>query len=284
MPIVCSSLMKHAQAENILYPLQHGFREKRSCETQLLEFTQDIVNNMQEGHQTDVCVLDFSKAFDKVGHKRLGQKLEWYGVEDSTNKWIGSFLSGRTQSVVVDGESSSTVPVISGVPQGSVLGPCLFLFYINDISAGLTSTTRLFADDTMIYLAVKGEADAKVIQDDLNKLAAWETTWMMEFHPDKCEVISITRKRKPIHYPYTLRGHLLKHVDHVKYLGVTISHDLRWDKHINNITAKATKSLNFLRRNVNINNSKIKGHAYQALVRPVLEYGSTVWDPHTDAL
>ena len=139
------------------------------------------------------------------------------------NAWIKSFLSDRTQSVVVEGAKSGSVPVISGVPQGSVLGPSLFLFYINDISDGLTSTVRLFADDTMAYLTVKSEEDAKEFQKDLDRLADWEKTWMMEFHPDKCEVISITRKRNPFSYPYTLHGHLLKHVDVVKYLGVKIS-------------------------------------------------------------
>ena len=130
-----------------------SFRDRRSCETQLLEFIQDVVTNMQNGLQTDVCVLDFSKAFDKVGHRRLLEKLRWYGINGQTNKWIESFLTDRTQAVVVEGKSSSKVPVLSGVPQGSVLGPCLFVYYINDIAEGLTSTTRLFADDTMIYMA-----------------------------------------------------------------------------------------------------------------------------------
>ena len=166
----------------------------------------DVVNNMQKGLQTDLCVLDFSKAFDKVGHSRLIQKLEWYGINGTVNSWIRSFLSNRTQSVVVEGTRSTDIPVISGVPQGSVLGPCLFLFYINDIAHELTSTVRLFADDTMIYLAIKSEADAEELQKDLDKLVVWEQKWMMEFHPEKCEIISITRKRSPTKYPYTLHA------------------------------------------------------------------------------
>ena len=282
--IICSNIMKHSRFHEILYALQHGFLEGRSCETQLLEFVQDISNNMQDGLQSDVCVLDFSKAFDKVGHQRLLEKLRWYGIGGETNGWIESFLTNRTQSVLVEGVSSSTVPVLSGVPQGSVLGPCLFLFYINDIAEGLTSTTRLFADDTMIYLAVKNESDAKHLQSDLDLLTDWESKWMMEFHPDKCEIISITRKRKPTAYNYTLHGHDLKHVDHAKYLGITISHDLRWNKHVENTTNKANNTLNFLRRNVNVSNPKVKEQAYKSLVRPILEYGSTVWDPYTAVL
>ena len=173
--------------------MQHGFREGRSCETQLNELTHDLVNNMHSGLQTDVCVLDFSKAFDKVGHNRLLEKLKWYGVTGETNDWIRSFLSDRTQAVVVDGLTSSNKSVLSGVPQGSVLGPCLFLFYINDIADNLNSTVRLFADDTMIYLVVTSQSDARRLQQDLDTLTKWEKTWMMEFHPDKCEVISVTR-------------------------------------------------------------------------------------------
>ena len=282
--IMCSNIMSHASSHNILYNLQHGFRNQRSCETQLLEFAHDIVSNMQDGFQTDVCVLDFCKAFDKVGHQRLVEKLRWYGIDGEANSWIRDFLTNRTQSVVIDGVSSSSVPVVSGVPQGSVLGPCLFLFYINDIAENLTSTTRLFADDTMIYMAVKGEGDAKLLQQDLDTLSRWEDTWMMEFHPEKCEVINITRKRNINHHPYTLHGHQLKHVDQTKYLGVTITGDFRWNKHIDNISAKANNTLNFLRRNINVRDHSIKEKAYKALVRPILEYSSSVWDPHSDVL
>ena len=168
--------------------------------------------------------------------------------------------------------------------RGLVLGLCLFLFYINDIAQDLHSTARLFADDTMIYLAVNSEGDTKCPHEDLDTLACWEKTWMMEFNPEKCEVISITRSRNLIIYPYTLHGHTLKHTDTVKYLGVKINKDLRWDQHVNMTTHKANNSLNFLRRNIKIGNPQIKEHAYKALVCPILEYSHTVWDPHTTAL
>ena len=282
--IVCSLLMLHASQHNLFYKLQHGFRDRRSCETQLIEFVDDIVNNIQDGLQTDVCVLDFSKAFDKVGHQRLLEKLAWYGIGGEINLWIRSFLADRTQSVVVEGETLDRIPVLSGVPQGSVLGPCLFLYYINDIAERLSSTTRLFADDTMIYLAVKNKEDAALLQSDLDLLEEWESRWMMEFHPNKCELISITRKRTPVSYPYTLHNHVLKHVQVIKYLGVAIAHDLRWDCHVNNVVAKANRTLGFLRRNINIGNHKIKQQAYQSLVRPVMDYCSTVWNPYTATL
>ena len=282
--IVVSHIMKHLQSNNILYPLQHGFRNKRSCETQLLEFIDDVASNMDNGLQTDLCILDFAKAFDKVGHKRLLEKLKWYGIDGVTNRWIKCFLTDRIQSVVLDGITSDSACVLSGVPQGSVLGPCLFLLYINDIAENIQGTLRLFADDTMTYMVIRGETDAINFQQDLDTLTKWEKTWMMEFHPDKCEIVSISRKRSPIHHPYKLHGQLLQHVDCSKYLGVKITKDLRWNNHVEYITAKATKSLNFLRRNIRIGNSKIKSIAYQTLVRPQLEYCQTVWDPYTEEM
>ena len=111
--------------------------------------------------------MDFAKAFDKVGHKRLVEKMKFYGVRGKANKWIKDFLSSRNQTVVLDSETSYQADVLSGVPQGSVLGPCLFLFYINDLPDGLSSSVRLFADDTIVYMAVTNNDDAKALQDDL---------------------------------------------------------------------------------------------------------------------
>ena len=120
-----------------------------------------------------MLVMDYCQAFDKVGHERLLQKLTGYGIAGKTHSWIRAFLSHRTQVVVVDGEQSSRVPVTSGVPQGSVLGPCLFLFFINDLAEELHSTVRLFADDTIAYLTVDSEGDARKLQEDLDNLAKW---------------------------------------------------------------------------------------------------------------
>jgi hypothetical protein len=226
--------------------------------------------------------MDFSKAFDKVSHARLLYKLERYGVSPPVCGWIKSFLSGRTQQVVIDGEASDSVPVTSGVPQGTVLGPSLFLAFINDMPSYTThSTVRLFADDTIVYLTVSTIDDCIKLQENLTNLAKWEQDWLMEFHPDKCNVLRITKKKSTTNHDYILHGHILKPVPDTKYLGLTISDDLSWTKHIDKTSAKGNQKLGFLKRNLKIKNQDLKAQAYKTLVRPTLEYSSTVWDPYT---
>ena len=210
--IKTSSIMKYAGRNSIFYQLQHGFRDRRSCETQLLEFQADVLKNMKDGKQTDVLIMDFSKAFAKVSHNNLLEKHKFYGIRGKTKTCIRDFLSNRKQVVVVDGEKSYEAEVKSRVPQGSVLGPSLFLFYINDIEDNMESTVRLFADDTIVSLAIYSTQDAESLQNDLNKLGIWERKWHMEFDPEKFQALTITRNRKPIVHNYTLHGHTLEHV------------------------------------------------------------------------
>ena len=150
----------------------------------------------------------------------------------------------------------------SGVPQGSVLGPSLFLYYINDMPDNIRSTVRLFADDTIAYLTISSDADKDHLQEDLNQLADWEDTWMMKFHPEKCNVLSISKKKTSMRYSYTLHGHRLEHVTSAKYLGVTISSDLKWNTHISNICQRANNTIRFLKRNLNISNSNLKPESF----------------------
>ena len=171
-----------------------GFQQKKSCELQLLRLVSDLHNNLDQGGQTDVLVMDFSKAFDKVGHQRLLRKLEYYGVRGRNLQWISNFLLHRRQQVVLDGQQSSPIEVESGIPQGSVLGPCLCLYYINDLPEKLSSSVRLFADDAIIYLTIENHRHAQQLQDDLDKLGEWASKWMMELNTKKCQVITISRK------------------------------------------------------------------------------------------
>ena len=279
--VIVSALMSHLEKENILRTEQHGFRKYRSCETQLLNFTDELFTTIEKGNQADVIIMDFAKAFDKVNHSLLIHKLKHYGVQGQVLEWIAAFLKNRQQSVVVDGATSSPVSVQSGVPQGSVLGPTLFLAYINDLPEDLSSLTKLFADDTAVYRLKATPTDINLLQEDLQKLETWEQSWDMSFHPGKCTTLPVTRARNPKRNNYSLHEHTLEIVHNSKYLGVTLTSDLTWDMHINSICAKANKSLGFLRRNLKIPAISLKESAYKTFVRPILEYACTVWDPHT---
>ena len=169
--------------------------------------------------------------------------------------------------------------MLSGVPQGTVLGPLLFLLFINDLPESTESDARLFADDCLLFRPIRNNRDTQILQNDLNSMEEWENRWQMAFHPEKCVVIRVSNKRKPINARHTIHGHMLQEVDSSKYLGVTISKDLRWDDHINTITAKANRTLGFLRRNMRGCKSSARAAAYQGLVRPTLEYACSTWDP-----
>ncbi len=280
--IIVSNIMDHLDARSILVDNQHGFRSRRSCETQLIQTTQDFASNLDNKIQTDVAVLDFTKAFDKVDHRLLLYKLQYYGIRGNTLNWIESFLTNRSQRVVVDGNISNSIEVTSGVRQGSVLGPALFLIFINDMADELHSEARLFADDCLLYKKIESDEDCTLLQQDLDKINLWADKWKMEFNVSKCFVMNITlAKKNKFTTIYTIKGEALVTTSNTKYLGLTISSDLKWNLHIDIITARATKVLNFIKRNLKNCPKKIKSKAYLTYVRPQLEYCSTVWDPHT---
>ena len=226
-----------------------------------------------------MILLGFSKAFDKVSHSKLLWKLHQYGIRGNALNWIHAFLGNRSQSVVLEGEESDLVPVTSGVPQGSVLGPILFLIYINDLPDQIVSQVRLFADDTAVYLTMEGGDSHKVLQNDIDSLSIWESRWDMEFNPSKCQVVRVTSSRRPVNTLYSLHGQVLEVVTSARYLGVDISSGLSWNSHIDRITVKANRTLGFLKRNIKTKQSKVREMAYNTLVRPQLEYASPIWDP-----
>lgn len=189
--IITSQLMRYAESNNVLYEHQHGFRQKKSCEKQL-ELVRDISYKMDQGDEVHACMLDFSKAFGKVDHKKLVEKLTAHGVSYQVCSWVADFLSNRKQRVVLNWTKSEEAPVTSGVPQGSVLGPALFLFHINDLPANIKSNTTLFADDTIVY-----NSDGDQLRKDLLHLERWALDWSMEFNTIKSEHILFSRKRSP---------------------------------------------------------------------------------------
>ena len=185
--------------------------------------------------------------------------------------------------MVVRGSLTKPVHVSSGVPQGTVLGPLLFLIYINNLPENISSRVCLFADDCVVYRPIQCYDDCLALQSDLRTLEKWEKKWQMNFKPDKCNVMRFTRKPHPIYHSYTLTGQQLEAVCSHKYLGVILSDNLKWNRHIDAATAKASSIIGFLRRNLHNAPRNVKLQAYKSLVCPHLEYCCSVWDPFTQS-
>ena len=289
--ILCSQIRGYLDQHGILSPLQHGFRKKLSCESQLLVTTHDLLTRLDKFEEVDVAILDFSKAFDVVPHSRLLRKLRLYGIEGRTLQWISSFLQGRTQSVMVDGVRSHPGSptdgddVISGVPQGTVMGPLLFLLYINDMPSVLDPSTacRLFADDCLIYRSINTFSDQVALQRDLEALHTWGKTWGLKFNVAKCNIMHLNRKTVSTARFYTLGGEVISSVTEAKYLGVTMSskygsRSSPWKAHITDIATRANQRLGFLRRNLGGCPYRLRELGYISLVRSLMEYSGGIWD------
>jgi len=237
----------------------------------------------------NLCRIDFTEAFDSVTHERFLMKLRYYGISGRILGWIGDFLRGRHQRVTLEGFKSTAASVESGVPQGSVLGPLLFLLYINDLPQTVASSTRLFADDCLMYRVVKKPKDKDKIvetnqdnlQKDLDALSEWQNRWQLRFNPKKCYVMRITRSKTPACRSYFLNGVELQVVETSAYLGVQLQNNLGWNAQVEYAAGKASRTLGMVKRNLRVDSVKLKTTAYNSLVRPVMEYGAAAWDPHT---
>ena len=174
-----NEIMEHLINNNLLSKFQHGFIKARSCTTQLLAVLDDWTDVIEHGENVDAIYLDYAKAFDTVPHKRLLATLYGYGIGGKLLKWITAFLEGRRQRVIVNGSKSSWTRVTSGIPQGSVLGPLLFVCYVNDMPENITSTAYMFADDTKMYRNIKTHIDREVLQSDLSRLEDWSRKWQL---------------------------------------------------------------------------------------------------------
>ena len=242
--------------------------------------TSEIHKAFDYNIQMDGILLDLSKAFDKVSHTRLALKLEHYGVRGNNLRWIQCFLSDRIQKVVLNGKQSEMIPVTSGVPQGTILRPLLFLVHINDLPDKVRySTACLLADDCLLYCNVKRPQDLHSLQEDLNSLQAWEKDWQMAFNPSKCQTIHFTRKR-PMILDYTIRDHVLETDESTTYLGAKLHATASWSPHCSTTSKKAECTRAFLQRNLASTPHPIKKQCYTTLLRQILEYASAVWDPH----
>lgn len=281
--IIRTSVFSHLAANSLLSDCQHGFVANRSCVTNLISVIDDWTDSLDDGVPIDAAYLDFAKAFDCVPHLRLLKKLEAYGIGGHLKNWIGDFLSDRKQRVKVNGSMSSWKDVTSGVPQGSVLGPVLFVIYINDLPEVVDSLCSMYADDTKVYRPVKTSEDNKYLQKDLDNLVDWADKWQMRFNADKCKILQIGAKNK--NYVYSMRKH--GSLDRVKLenssaerdLGVNIDNELKFSKHVETQVNKANRILGLIRRSYEHLDVETLRLLFVALVRPHLEFANVVWSP-----
>ncbi len=207
-------------------------------------------------------------------------KLDHHGVRGDLNHWIDAFLKDRKQRVLVEGAMSQAADVLSGVPQGTCLGPILFLIYINDITYGIDSQLSLLADDALLYRPINSFDDHLKLQEDLEKMQKWAEAWDMRFNAKKCYVLSAKRSGTRSTFRYTLCGQVLKTVPTNPYLGVELSSDLTFKAHIQKICAKSSRTLGFLCRNLRGCPQELRELAYNSMCRSTLEYASQIWDPY----
>jgi len=276
--IIKEEIVQHLERNALLASSQHGFCKQKSCLTNLLEYFQTVVKILDDGHPVDVVYLDFQKAFDKVPHERLLMKLEAHGVSGKVHSWIKDWLKGRKQRVVVDGQSSTWTEVTSGVPQGSVLGPILFIIYVNDLGDGLSCKTLKFADDTKMINRVGNDQEIEYFRADLCSIYLWSIKWQMPFNTDKCKVMHFGYNNRSI--TYKLGNKDLEVVKEQKDLGVQVSDNLKVRRQCSKAAGKGNRILGMIKRTFACRRRDIILPLYKSLVRPHLDYCKQVWSPY----
>lgn len=278
--IIRDYLVNYFKQNNLFSNRQYGFIKGRSTVLQLLTMLDDWTDKLENGGQIDVIYTDFEKAFDKVPHSRLLNKLRGYGISEALIGWISSFLIDRMQRVRVNGSFSRWVPVLSGIPQGTILGPLLFVIYINDIEDSSLQSSNLFlyADDVKMYKHCNDIGDASRLQADLRVIENWSETWLMKLNINKCKVITYSRN-EPIEFNYYINGIKLDRVHTFKDLGVTFDTKLKFTNHVNNVVNKANSVLGVIKRNFQYLSKESFVTLYKAMVRSHLEYAVSVWSP-----
>ena len=278
-----SLITQHLRSRLIFSDSQWGFTEGRSTVTALIKCVDDWLKMMEEGKEICAVFFDYRKAFDTVPHQPLMAKLTGLELDHTILCWLQDYLSYRSQTVVAGGETSDPLPVVSGVPQGSVLGPLLFLLYINDLPSAVSGYVNLFADDVLLYHVISSAEDYTVLQEMVSSIEQWSTNNYLYLHPMKCKYMIVSRKRAPTlpETPLELLGNELERVNSYKYLGVLLTSDLSWSSHVGNICTKARRVLGLLYRRFygQTSQSSLK-QLYLSLVRPHMEYACQVWDPH----
>ena len=252
--------------------------------TQHIEVLDEWTKCIDTGRCVDVAFMDMKKAYDTVPHKRLIIKLKSLGFEKSLLYWIEAFLSDRLQRVVVNNTSSDWSNVLSGVPQGSVIGPTLFLCYINDLPTCVKSNIKLFVDDVKLFTEISSKEDCEIFQNDLDALCEWSKKWKLSFHPQKCNILRLGKNNPNFKYALKdLKGirFELSQTSIVKDLGVLIDDKLSFSPHIEMIVSAASKLIGLTRRTILSLNNKNFLLLYKTLIRPKLEYNNAVWWTNT---
>ena len=281
--MVRDAMMDHLYSNNVIVPEQHGFVLRKSVVTNLLEMVDRISDGIDKGFHVLVVFLDFAKAFDRVCHTSLRAKLIACKFCPGIVDWVSDFLSRRQQRVVMGQHTADWVDVSSGVPQGSVLGPLLFVIFINDMPAAVSHLVRLFADDSKLIATIRSTSDLSTLQLDLDALSEWSKTWRMLFNVSKCKAMEFSRSGKNTYAQFELlmgeddTRSALAFVDNEKDLGVTFSRNLKFSIHIKNQVNRATGILGQLKRSFRYWTLDTCRTLYCAYVRPHLEYAAVVW-------
>ena len=278
--IIREHIVEFMKENNLFSKSQYGFISGRSTTLQLLNTLDKWTELRENGGKIDAIYFDYMKCFDTVPHQRLLKKLPGYGMREEIVDWIGNFLQNRRQRVVVNGEKSEWGPVISGIPQGSILGPLLFVLYINDLPDLVKSSTiMLFADDSKIFKKMAKEEDPKLLQKDVDTMCEWSAKWLLRYHPDKCKYMRIG---PPDDEPnkYMVNGHTLSQTKKEKDLGVIMDQDLKFAEHTTTKVNLANKIMGVIRRSFTYLDKTIFTRLYKSLVRPHLEYAHSVYYPH----
>ena len=262
---------------------QHGFIEGRSTITNLLEQTDFIAKQLQKRSQIDIFYADMSKAFDKVDHKILINKLVSFGITGRLLNWFESYLQSRPVTIIFNGAKSRKFIQTSGVPQGSILGPLLFVIYVNDIVNQIDCGKMLYADDLKMNSVIRSSDDAKRLQDDINKIKEWCNLNKLQLNYDKCFIMTVSNKIQNIEFAYSVDNIVLSKTHTFRDLGVTYDTKLKFSAHIDSIVKKSAKMLGFLMRTAkHLQNFDSLMLLYKSLVRSNLEYATQIWSPSAD--
>ena len=275
--IVRDAIVAHLMKNNLFTNDQHGFVPGRDCITQLLVCMEIWTKMIEDGHCFDVIYTDFSKAFDSVPHERLFVKMESLGIGGDILKWVKSFLRERTQCVNVDGAYSTWKKVISGIPQGSVIGPILFVIFINDMPDVVKRCLcKLFADDCKLFGRVQ-DANDDCVQNDLSNLEEWSRIWQLPFNAKKCKSMHFGYNNP--RRTYTLNNQVLESITSEKDLGVMVDDSLKFHIHAAYATKKANQMLGVIKKTYVTRDANTISTLYKSMVRPHLEYGNAIWGP-----